>query len=249
MNSPENYYMQLKGKSIAEIQTAIRGLKMEIGRLKKVLETPFFDEERLGLHPTPSNQLYYHKLYLKKAKEALVEAGGVYTLSRMELKIQRFEESVPYISKIIFVIGGFFQGSTMTTITIQTTQIKIKKEHLQSRDGILADLVIKKDFLEAKETFVETMKELSVGEWNRHYIADGVHHSHILHPRHLEWNRHYIEDGVCDGTQWELKVYFSNDHRVAKIDGSNAYPYNFNEFKELLDDLIRRYDDSIRKEI
>ena len=39
---------------------------------------------------------------------------------------------------------------------------------------------------------------------------------------------------VLDGTQWELEIYFSDDHEPIKIYGDNAYPYNFDKLQELL---------------
>ena len=39
---------------------------------------------------------------------------------------------------------------------------------------------------------------------------------------------------VLDGTQWELKIYFSNGHKLVKIYGDNAYLYNFDRFQKLL---------------
>ena len=39
---------------------------------------------------------------------------------------------------------------------------------------------------------------------------------------------------MCDGTQWELEIYFSDGHKPVKIYGDNAYPYNFKELQELL---------------
>lgn len=42
-----------------------------------------------------------------------------------------------------------------------------------------------------------------------------------------------------DGTQWELKIDFSNGHKPLRIYGSNAYPYNFHELMDLLG--IREY--------
>jgi hypothetical protein len=53
-----------------------------------------------------------------------------------------------------------------------------------------------------------------------------------------EWRRTYdtrrFGYEVLDGTQWELKIFFSDGHKPVVKYGSNSYPYNFNKFLELL---------------
>ena len=53
-----------------------------------------------------------------------------------------------------------------------------------------------------------------------------------------EWRTSYTLERfgyhVCDGTQWELEIYFSKGHKPVKIYGDNAYPYNFDVLQELL---------------
>lgn len=57
---------------------------------------------------------------------------------------------------------------------------------------------------------------MHIGEWRSNYD-----------PRRFGYE-------VLDGTQWELEIFFSDDHKPMKICGSNSYPYNFNKFLELL---------------
>ena len=52
--------------------------------------------------------------------------------------------------------------------------------------------------------------------------------------RLYDWEQTYDEPAM-DGTQWELDIYYNNGRRVVKISGSNAYPYNFEDLKELLE--------------
>jgi hypothetical protein len=110
MISPESYYEEyLKGKTKEEIMTAIRGLKQEIGHLKNSMENPYNDIKTV-MHPSEDTRLHWSRKYLDKAKQAYVEAGGTYTLSKSEEKAADFDANMESISKITFNIGGYFGG-------------------------------------------------------------------------------------------------------------------------------------------
>ena len=53
-----------------------------------------------------------------------------------------------------------------------------------------------------KDYLFEALKDLHIGEWLKHYNT----------------RRFGIE--VLDGTQWDLKICFSNGHKPVKIYGS-----------------------------
>ena len=110
MISPESYYEEyLKGKTKEEIMTAIRGLKQEIGHLKNSMENPYNDTKTV-MHPSEDTRLHWSRKYLDKAKQAYVEAGGTYTLSKSEEKAADFDANINAICKITFNIGGYFGG-------------------------------------------------------------------------------------------------------------------------------------------
>ena len=91
MISPEGYYEEyLKGKDAAQIMTAIRGLKKEMGRLKNTMEHPDYNT-KVVMCPSEDTQLWCTRLYLERAKEALIAAGGEYAPSKNELKAETFE--------------------------------------------------------------------------------------------------------------------------------------------------------------
>ena len=52
----------------------------------------------------------FYSEYLERAKEALVEAGGVYVPFGAEMRAAAFEDSIPSICKLVFSIGGFSSG-------------------------------------------------------------------------------------------------------------------------------------------
>ncbi len=37
-----------------------------------------------------------------------------------------------------------------------------------------------------------------------------------------------------NGTQWDLKIYFSDDHKPVNVSGSYASPYNYGDLEDLL---------------
>ncbi len=118
MISPEGYYDEyLKGKTAEQIMTAIRGLKQEIGHLKNTMEHPEYGRETI-MHPSEDVRLWCTRMYLERAKQALVEAGGIYTPSKVEMQVAEFEKSIPAIYKVVFSIGGFFSGHKTHTITL-----------------------------------------------------------------------------------------------------------------------------------
>jgi hypothetical protein len=214
MMSPEAYYeFHLKGKDEERILRAIRGLKREMGHLKNVMEHPDYDKTP-HIMPSESTRLSCKRLYFEEAKRALAEEGGTYQPSQAELKAAAFDENIPYISKLVFSIGDFCTGH-------ETTTIRLDEKHLyKTVEGfpILtpSNFHIPPDYPRGKDEFLRSLAKLHIGEWRSSYT--------------LKRFGYY----VCDGTQWELDIFFSNGHKPVHIYGDNAYPYNFREFQELM---------------
>ena len=213
MICPETYYEEhLKGKSASEILTVIRGLKQEIGHLKNVMEHPDY---QCMMHPSEDVRLWCTRLYLERAKQALVDAGGTYVSSKAELKAEEFNANIPYINKVGFSIGGYFAGYETRTYTINGDSIHMDVEHsLILKPSNLGDVEIEeldKDF------FLKGIAELHIGEWRKNYSPK-------------RWGYE-----VLDGTQWHLYIYYSNGSKAVKIHGDNDYPYNFDKLQELFD--------------
>ena len=73
MASPEWYYEEyLKGKSADQIRSRIRSLQRKIRQLQKEVDNP--NSEGWMSCPNPEVQLEMHRLYLKRAKEAIMDA-------------------------------------------------------------------------------------------------------------------------------------------------------------------------------
>lgn len=212
MISPETYYEEyLKGRTAEKILFAIRGLKQEISRLKNNIENPNYLCRR---DPSEDVRLWCTRMYLERAKQALVEASGTYVPSKAELKAEEFNANIPFISKVEFSIGGFFGGFETRTYTIEGDNIYMDDEHsLIFKPSDLGDVEIEEM---DKDSFLKGLADLHIGEWRRNYDSS-------------RWG-----DTVLDGTQWHLYIYYSNGRRSVKIEGSNDYPYNFDKLQELL---------------
>ena len=211
MISPETFYeMKLKGKSADQIMTVIRGLKREIGRLKNYIESPEYSDREIVMKPSENVQISCTRDYLEEAKRALAEAGGTYVPSAAEKKAMEFDGNIPYINKLVFSIGGYFDGYETTTFTIDGDKIHKHFEH--SLDFDKANIIDGEIEEMDKEDLFEALKDLHIGEWRKRYYSP-----------------------VLDGTQWDLEIYFSNGHRTVKIYGSNAYPYNFDSLVTLFE--------------
>ena len=213
MISPETFYeMNLKGKKADQIMTVIRGLKQEIGRLKNVVEHPDYV---CLIKPSERTRISCSQDYLERAKQALVEVGGTYIPSAAEKKEIEFNENIQYINKVEFCIGGYFGGYETKTYTIDGNKVHTHTEHsLILEPSNIGDFEIEeidKDYL------FEMLQRLHIGGWRKNY------------------NTRRFGYMVCDGTQWDLKIYFSNNHKPVKIYGDNAYPYNFNQLLELFE--------------
>lgn len=214
MISPESYYeMNLKGKNAEQIMSAIRGLKNEIGHLKNVMEHPDYGSELIAC-PSESTRLRCTREYLERAKVALLEAGGEYKPSQAELKAIEFDNNLSAIGKIVFTIGSFFGGCETRTISFENEELQVNVQYALpvAPKETPIDLLLPYN----KAEFLNELSCLHIGEWRSKY------------------NLRRFGYEVLDGTQWELEIHYKNGIKPFKIYGDNAYPYNFDEFKELL---------------
>ncbi len=207
MISPEWYFDEnVKGKNQAEIKSTIRGLKNKIGRLKNIMEDPYYGTEII-IKPSESTQLFWTREYLKLAKQGLEELDVDYIPSRTELKAIKFQENIANIREIVFTIGGYFQGHKTYNVQFNEDELVVKFKHFDEKKEIL--LLDENNEVMDKKCFLGGMEKLYIGEWKRRYST---------------------LDMICDGTQWELKVIYDNGMSTVKCDGDNVYPYNFDEF-------------------
>ena len=211
MISPETFYDEnLKGKSEREILSVIRGLKQTIGRLKNTLEHPNYVKI---MCPGEDVQIKCNRMYLERAKQALADIGGTYTPSQAELRAEKFNANLPHLCRVEFNIDSYSTGYEERTYVIEDDEVIATA----NRGCYTAPCEPCDDVEMDKETLLEGLAALHIGEWRR------------------EYDPKRFDIAVCDGFTWYLNLYFRDGARPVKIDGCNDSPYNFDELLELFD--------------
>ena len=215
--------METEKKKISpeELEEQIRAGKEEIQRIKDRMERP-----GKQLRPTVTREdlkaLRIAREQLAQAKEALLAAGGNYPADEADRRAAELLDNLPCFAKLTFEIGGYFGGyQTHTIERIENGRPGERPVIKYDRQGTsicppappAEDELSLPDGIDSAEKVIDHLKELHVEEWMPEYWPDrfGV--------------------VVCDGTQWSLKIEFSNGHPAWEVYGSNSYPYNFDAFR------------------
>ena len=207
MISPESYYeTNLKGKSQQEILKEIRSLKREINQLKRYLEE--YSPEPEGVSPTRLTRLKCIREYLDRAIQAYAEAGGIYKPTKAEQKDQEFNASLQSMKRFVFDYGGYLSGYEKRTYTVAGEKVLLDRDSFSFLNP--PDLSVHEPL--SKNEFIEGIAQLHIGEWKRSYY----------------------DMTVLDGIQWSIDIEYDGDHKPVHIDGSNAFPYNFDDLLEFL---------------
>lgn len=155
--------------------------------------------------------IFKEPLYLQRAIKALDDMGCPYKYSKTEMKSIEWQNDLEHISKIIFEIGGYFQGSTEYTIEMADDSATMSSINRLLPERNEAKKKIKKNEL------LYQLLELYIGEWRKDY------------------NPERFGIAVLDGTQWQLKFEFNNGRKPCEFRGSNSYPYNFNKLLDIFE--------------
>ena len=215
MTSPESYYENfLKGKTEAEIESRIRALKNEIGRLKNIMEHPEYGSTFV-CDPSEDVQIQCNRLYLEKAKETLAEIGADYNPSKAEMKAEHFNENLFHTKRIEFTFGGIFGGYHTYIVDLNEERIKASHTTVFSNESV-PHLIGENNEPYMTQYFLCLLYELHIGEWRNYYSLKRFG---------------YV---TLDGIEWNLTFYFDNDSKPLKFSGHNSYPYNFDKFCEIL---------------
>ena len=203
MISPEAFYEEnLKGKSAGEILRVIKSLKREINRLKKIAESNDVLPEKM-IDPDPLTQIKVYRDYLERAKVAFAEAGGEYKPTKAEMKDQEFNEALRLMKKFVFEYGGFCGGYETHTYTFVGEKVLFDLRHRMDME--IFDPPEEEPF--PKDYFLERLAELHIGEWKNNYM----------------------NPSILDGTQWGIDIEYEGERKPVHIDGSNKFPYNFDD--------------------
>lgn len=223
MIDPETYYQTyLKDKSAEQIISTIRSLKNEIGRLKNSIENPNYATTQM-ICPSETTRIMCTRNYLERAKQAYIDVGGIYKLSKAEIRSKDFNDNIKDIDKIVLSIAISRGGNIETTVTID------KELQIETIDSSKIFPVENKKLVftsEEKEEFLDCLKNLYIGEWRTSYSPERF--------------GYMVEDGL----QWKLEIHFSNNKKIFTSCGTNSFPYNFDRFQELLGiDISEAIDD------
>ena len=202
-----------------ELKKEIAGIKAEMRKLKDDMERPGKD-----LTPEP-DQLSIERLdvlrrLLADRKASLAESPVPYEPDEAEIRAAALLDNLPYLRKLSFSLGGFFGLPKQFTVEENGDRLKVTDAldftfpflpvlRLGFTPAKLPPLLTNMDALRAY------LRELHVEEWMREYTPDRFGHM------------------VLDGTQWELRLEFSNGAPDWEAWGSNSYPYNFEDFQAL----------------
>ena len=204
---PESYvHFNLDGKSEEEANREIKKLRREISRLKRVIEEsdPWSDE--MIEAPSPGVQLSCSRDYLDAAKEYFESRGWEYKPSRAEIADKKFNDRLKDLKSI----------------------------EIEYETVFLEESEIRKIEFENEKILVERFRSymIPINDDNSRKIFDGINKSDLLEELaciHIgEWKKNYFSPAL-DGCQWHV-VFRYSDGRKCRFEGSNSYPYNFDEF-------------------
>ena len=199
MISPESYYAEVKDKSPAEIEKEIRKLKRSIARVKKDIENPEGEPDKIC--PSRSTMIYWSREYLKMAKRALSETGGEYHETKEEQRAHMFLENLPNLRRMELEICNFMSWDEYV-IEIDGDTVK----HLPKLESLIVE-----EQVETREELLDRLRDVHLEEWKKTYSPKpyGMY--------------------ILDGTQWDLKLEYSDGIRPVKYEGDNVFPWNFEE--------------------
>jgi len=114
------------------------------------------------------------------------------------------------VTEIRFEVGGYFGGYETYTLK------KSKGEYTFSLG-----------FFDTEDV----VRTLTSNEWQK--VINKLYTGFYIH----EWKKDYFNPCVTDGIQWSVKIRLTNGRRRT-INGSNAYPGYWEEFRRLMEGLV-----------
>lgn len=142
--------------------------------------------------------------YLDKAKQAYAEAGGVYEPTRKELYAEEFNRALDNLFSLEFINGTVRSFNEPVRCIVHDNVVDITYDSSRTEKCAWK-----------KGEFIQVLRDIHIGEWK---------HSYEFHSKKY---------GIMDENAWRLEFTFKSGH-IKKFQGENAYPWNFNDFRELL---------------
>ena len=165
LTEPKKYCEDLlKGKSLVEMESKIRGLRMSMSRLKRIVENPNYIE---NVCPSKRTEIKWYRDCLIYARLLYEQAGGVYKPSRAELKAEEFDERIEDIVQVKFSCGSF-AGHNVCVISFNNEEVVLKK-YGNMQQELPAPIV-----WEVKVEWLELLRAIHIGEWRKRYCDSQV---------------------------------------------------------------------------
>lgn len=118
------------------------------------------------------------------------------------------------VEKVEYTLGGFSFGIRSVTVTRDADGAVVKYEPFQNT---------------GEET---SEKRISTSEWSA--LIDELFVKIRVH----EWKDSYFASGIFDGTQWGIRISMGSG-MVMRFQGSNAFPENWEEFRRVIDEIVK----------
>ncbi len=201
--------MSLSGKSYEVAKREVRNLWREINRLKKVIEE-HPDSDEMMIYPMPGVKISTYRDYLEAAKEYFESQGWEYELTKDEIADKEFNDRLKDIQSIEISYGACLGYRDIRKITFDGNKIVFDKD--------LCGMFLPPDKIKGK-IYVDLTKETLLEE-----LAD----MHIG-----EWKKEYEDPCVLDGIEWHVDFKYT-DGKKRIFRGCNRYPYNFYGFLDIM---------------
>ncbi len=210
MMGPGNFVeMELRGKNKEEALKAIKDLRKEMDRLKKVIEEEPESEEMM-ICPSPDVKISVYRDYLAAARAYFEEQGWEYKPSKEETADMEFNGRLKDVQSIEIDYGGYLCGGEARKITFDGDKILLDRNYMLRVPKIEE---MNREFFEGmtKSDLLEEIADIHMGEWKKDYD----------------------DPCVLDGIQWSI-VFKYSDGKKRKFEGSNSYPPGFYAFLDVV---------------
>lgn len=194
----------LTGKTVEELYSLIEDFKIEKVFLKVGIEQKNIVSFTLPPE-TMMTKINNYRLYIQETYDQIEKMGGTSNRTADEAFALKFQENLENIDQIDYQIGGYFEGYEDYKMQFEDNKAVFTKD-----DGSPKQVVMDKD------TCLNDLRELYMGEWRELYQADD-----------------YGQD-ISDGTSWSVAIYYKNGMETVGFEGNNAFPYNFGHFNNLI---------------
>lgn len=194
----------LTGKTVEELYSLIEDFKIEKVFLKVGIEQKNIVSFTLPPE-TMMTKINNYRLYIQETYDQIEKMGGTSNRTADEAFALKFQENLENIDQIDYQIGGYFEGYEDYKMQFEDNKAVFTKDGESPKQAAMD-----------KETCLNELRELYMGEWRELYDSND-----------------YGSD-ILDGTSWSVVIHYKNGLETVGFAGNNAFPYNFGHFNNLI---------------